>query len=632
MPVVSAELPEAAIAQLRKRADVTYVEDDNEWHALSQTAPWGINRIHAPSAWSVATGAGVNVAVLDSGIDYDHEDLAGNFDGGINWVGKGAKKDGSTDPARYNDVYGHGTHCAGTIAAVNNGIGVVGVAPEARIWAVKVLGDNGYGSWTDIAQGVEWCIEKGDIRVISMSLGGDYSSTLENACAAAYAANILIVASAGNDAGAVGYPAAYDSVMAVSSINSYDQLASSSNRGPEIELAAPGVGVLSTVPGDGYATKNGTSMACPHVSGVAALLWQSMSSASSIWNQLTSTAEDIGLTSDQQGSGLVDAAGAVGISQVTDLVITSVLAPEIVVEGAPEQVYVYVVVKNMGNQDVAAGVGVTLKDITESITTGTETTSSTLAPGDSEMLTLPYTTSLSIGEHTIEASHDLADDNPTNDSMTATVMIEASFRDIAITAVSAPSSAMQGDVVSVDVTVENVGNRNFWGVISVDLKDGEVLIDTKTVDILYAGRSTVVSFDWDTTTAGPGEHTLTASHDVIDDNESNDSGTTTVDITEPGGVEQMYASVVFATAGPHLKTIITVEESDQTPVAGIEVYATLDGEPLPVAVTDSAGQVTYTLKGGASSDHPVLVYDLLDTRDPAAYVAAGLPVTGLWRP
>jgi len=245
---------------------------------------------------------------------------------------------------------------------------------------------------------------------------------------------------------------------------------------------------------------------------------------------------------------------------------------------------------------------------------------------------LPYTTSLSIGEHTIEASHDLADDNPTNDSMTDTIMVEASFRDIAITAVSAPYSAVRGDVVSVDVTVENVGNRNFWGVISVDLTDGAVLIGTKTISILCAGRSTVVSFDWDTTTAGPGEHTLTASHNVIDDNESNDSETTTVEVTEPGSVNHMYASVVFATAGPHLKTIITVEDSDQTPVEGIEVYAELDGEQLPVAVTDSAGQVTYTLKGGASSAHDVLVYDLFDLRDPVGYVAAGLPVTGLWRP
>jgi len=245
---------------------------------------------------------------------------------------------------------------------------------------------------------------------------------------------------------------------------------------------------------------------------------------------------------------------------------------------------------------------------------------------------LPYTTSLSIGEHTIEASHDLADDNPTNDSMTDTVMIEASFRDIAITSVSAPYSAVQGDLVSVDVTVENVGNRNFWGTMSVDLTDGAVLIGTKTISILCAGRSTVVSFDWDTTTAGPGEHTLTASHNVIDDNESNDSETTMVEVTEPGSVKQMYASVVFATAGPHLKIAIAVEESDQTPVAGIEVHAELDGELLPVAVTDSAGQVTYTLKSGASSAHDVLVYDLLDTRDPAAYVAAGLPVTGFWRP
>jgi hypothetical protein len=386
--------------------------------------------------------------------------------------------------------------------------------------------------------------------------------------------------------------------------------------------------ILSTVPGDGYAMKSGTSMACPHVSGVAALLWESMDSASSIWTQLAITAQDIGLSPEEQGFGLVNATAAVGASQeVTDLGVIYIHAPHYIVPGT-EGTFI-VQVKNMGTQEVGAGVYVTLEDITDSITIGTKYISSNIEPGNFQNVVFYYATS--IGEHILEASLDLDDDNPLDNSMTSTVQIEPAFVDIAISDVSAPASAVQGDVVVVDVTVENRGN--YWVYdIDVDLKDGEYLIGTETISPLIPGTSTVLSFDWDTTTAGPGEHTLTASHNVIDDNESNDSGTTTVEVIEPGIVEHMYAGVAFTTAGPHLKTIITVEESDQTPVAGIEVYAELDGELLPVAVTDSAGQVTYTLKSGASSAHDVLVYDLLDTRDPAVYVAAGLPVTGLWRP
>jgi subtilisin len=631
MPVVSAELPEAAIAQLQRRADVTYVEDDGEWQAMNQSSPWGINHIYAPIAWSEATGAGVDVAVLDSGIDYDHEDLAGNVAGGVNWVGKHPKRDGSMDPSLYDDVLGHGTHCAGTIAAVNNGIGVVGVAPEARIWAVKVLGDNGRASWTDVAQGVEWCIDKGDIRVISMSLGGSYSTTLDNACAAAYAANILIVACAGNAGGAVEYPAAYESVMAISAINSSNQLAGFSNFGPEIDLTAPGVGVLSTVPENGYSSWSGTSMACPHVSGVAALLWESMSSASGIWNQLTSTAQDINLPSDQQGFGLVDAAAAVGAPQeITDLAIMPIFAPQTMLENTTA--YVFLDVKNTGNQDVAAGVSVTLEDITDAITIGTGTTSY-LTPGDREGFAFPYT-ARNVGEHTLLASHDLDDDNSTNDIQTCTVLVEEAIKDIAITSVSAPSSAVQGEEVPVDVTVKNVGNWPVYSDIVVTLEDTSDIatIGNQTVSRLNPGESTTLSYTWDTTTASLGNHTLTASHDVIDDNESNDFETTTVDVIESGSVKYMYASVDFLTAGPHLKVIITVEESDQTPVEGIEVYAELDSAQLPVTVTDSVGQVMYTLRRGASSDHDVVVYDLFDIRDPAVYVPAGLPVTGLWRP
>jgi len=315
LPVISATLPQPAINQLQKRFDIVYIEDDVELHAVTEDTPWGIARIGAPGAWGTATGSGQDVAVLDTGIDFDHPDLKANIAGGVNFAGRHPVRDGSTDSRYWNDVYGHGTHCAGTIAAIHNDDGVVGVAPNANLWAVKVLGDNGMGWTSDIVQGIEWCVQHGGIEVISMSLGGGGTTTLQEACDVAYyEKDILIVAAAGNDGGPVGYPAAYGSVMAISAVDATDLLASWSNRGPEIELAAPGVGIRSTIPDGYYGIGSGTSMACPHVAGVAALLWELGGSAATIRADLKTTAEDLGDPGwdPKYGYGLVNAYNAVG--------------------------------------------------------------------------------------------------------------------------------------------------------------------------------------------------------------------------------------------------------------------------------------------------------------------------------
>jgi len=312
LPLVSARLPENLIAKLKDRAEIAYAEDDIIMYAIQQQTPWGVDRIDADLVWPTNnTGIGVDVAILDTGIDYDHPDLVKNIAGGVNFAGWWWV-DGSTYRYYWDDRNGHGSFCAGVVAAANNSIGVVGVAPGASLWAVKVLGDTGSGYVSDIIQGLEWCAENG-IEVASMSFGGGYSKSLENACNTTYAAGVLLVAAAGNEyGGAVSYPAAYGSVIAVSATDNSDAIAGFSSVGPEVELAAPGVGIKSTYKNGGYALGDGTSMACPHVAGTAALVWAGTNA--DVRARLQQTAEDIGLTANQQGYGLVDAAKAAAVA------------------------------------------------------------------------------------------------------------------------------------------------------------------------------------------------------------------------------------------------------------------------------------------------------------------------------
>ena len=315
-PMVMASLTDAEIDALRKNGNVAAVEEDAPCYALgdlliegqpsplAETVPAGVAQIRAPAAWDCSRGKAIKVAVVDTGIDGTHPDLAANYKGGTSFV------PAESTPMDFNS---HGTHCAGTIGAAINGAGVVGVAPAAYLYAVKVLDKTGSGQFSWIISGIDWCISHG-IRIVSMSLGGGSApAALETMCNTAWSKGLLLVAAAGNSGpgpNTVGFPAKYKNVIAVSAIDGSNVIASFSSRGPEVELCAPGVNVLSTIPGGGHGSKSGTSMACPHVSGAAAVVWGAhrLSNNETIWNLLASTADNLGVPGwdKEHGYGRVD--------------------------------------------------------------------------------------------------------------------------------------------------------------------------------------------------------------------------------------------------------------------------------------------------------------------------------------
>ncbi len=309
VPAIAARLSPQAVEALEKNPKVRYVEADGEVFALDQTVPWGIDRVfgdetYSFSTWGTSTGKGISVAILDTGIDGTHEDL--DVASGWNTLEKNEE---------WGDGDGHGTHVAGTVAALDNKVGVVGVGPEIGLYAVKVLDDGGGGTVSSVVGGIEWAVGQG-IPVLNMSLGsGTSSQTLKDACDTAFADGHLLVASAGNSGNPggrgdnVGYPAAYESVIAVAASTINDTRASYSSTGPAVELIAPGSSILSTLPGNSYGTYSGTSMASPHVAGVAALVKAANPDLSNaeIRQILRDTAEDLGLSSNHQGYGLARA-------------------------------------------------------------------------------------------------------------------------------------------------------------------------------------------------------------------------------------------------------------------------------------------------------------------------------------
>ncbi|NHN58865.1 MULTISPECIES: S8 family peptidase [Halorussus] len=321
---VTVRLPKRAATALERNPNIRYVEENGTMEAFAQTLPWGVDRVDAEVAHAEGeTGEGADIAIVDTGIDDDHPDLQANVGAGESFVscGSGGLTGNCTFYGNSNDCNeswsddnDHGTHCAGIADAVNDAEGVRGVSTRATLHAVKVLDCAGSGTFSDIAAGVEYVADQG-WDVASLSLGGDSGSqTLKDAVEYATNNGVFVAVAAGNPGpctDCVKYPAKYEEVVAVSATNQSDELAEFSAQGPEVDIAAPGAEIYSTVPG-GYDTYDGTSMACPHVAGAAGQLMANGLSNAEARDELESTAEDIGLSSNEQGHGLLDAAAALG--------------------------------------------------------------------------------------------------------------------------------------------------------------------------------------------------------------------------------------------------------------------------------------------------------------------------------
>lgn len=305
MPLIVAKLSGAAAQALSNNPNIEYIEEDGMVQAIGQETPWGVIDVNGTDAHQFGvTGAGINIGVIDTGIDYSHEDL--QVSGGVTFV------EGTSN---YMDDNGHGTHVAGTIAAVNNIAGVIGVSPQVNLYAIKVLDQYRNGNYSDVVAGIEWSISN-HMDIVNMSIGGSTASrTLQKAIDHAYNSGILLIAAAGNSGydkrGTILYPARYNSVIAVGAVDQQNNRATFSSVGKELELMAPGMNILSTIPG-GYGYDSGTSMAAPHVTGVAALVWEVNPELSNfqIRKVLNESATMLG-DSFYYGNGLVNAFEAV---------------------------------------------------------------------------------------------------------------------------------------------------------------------------------------------------------------------------------------------------------------------------------------------------------------------------------
>jgi subtilisin family serine protease len=367
--VVSVRVPVgqecAALSALRQKRGVTFAEldyavraaaapdpDDPEW-----PAQWGPAKINAPSAWSVTTGTSdVVVAVLDTGARLSHEDLTENL-----WTNPGEiPKNGIDDDVngkvddfwgwhffhewawngteyaylarednRIDDDNGHGTHVSGIAGAeINNGVGIAGMAGGSRLMMVKVLDQYGNGWYSDLAQGIVYAVDSG-ADVINLSVGGRFpSESLRQAVDYAHAHGVLAAAAVGNVAedgyDGVLYPAAYEDVLAVTATDQSDAPAAFSNYGPEVDVGAPGKDIYSTWHVRDYLFESGTSMAAPHASGLAALVWSARPdlTVAQVTEIITNTAADVNVDTqpgwdEYLGWGRIDAGRALWMTTHT---------------------------------------------------------------------------------------------------------------------------------------------------------------------------------------------------------------------------------------------------------------------------------------------------------------------------
>jgi len=497
---VPADRLERVLAALNRNPNIEFAEKDPIAQAvLTPNDPqygnqWHLPKIKSPQAWDITTGARDTViAILDTGIAYNHPDLKGKILQGYNFIG------GNTNAA---DDQGHGTLVSGAAAALsNNGIGVAGVAWNNLILPVKVLDSKGSGSHSTIANGITYAADNG-ARIINLSLGSTSGSrTLERAVNYAWNRNSILVAAAGNNGNStLFYPAAYANVIGVSALNSSDTLPSWSSFGSHVSVSAPGVSILTTTVSGSYGYASGTSLASPLVAGVAALVAGSTPQLTNaeVRSIVESTATDLGAAGYDiyYGHGRVDAhaavvaaAGSIVDDITAPLVRISSPAPGATVSGTVDVLV-----------DATDDVGVTRIEL--------YVDGSLLASSASASVAFAWnTTTAADGVRVLEArAYDAAGNVGSSGNVSVTVAnasggtVDATPPQVAIT------SPADGATVSRNVKIDVVASDDV-GVVLIELFINGRRVGTST--------SSTASFSWNTNREPRGEHLLQAyAHDA----------------------------------------------------------------------------------------------------------------------
>ena len=600
----SGNISPVSLEELKQDPRVLYIEQDQKMYAFDhdQTLPTGINRIDAEPSDSSNLGSAVTIAVIDTGIDLDHPDL--NVVHSTNCSGGGPF--GGNCGNGGDDDNGHGTHVAGTAAGVNNHIGVVGVAPGADLWAVKVLDKRGSGYMSWIVAGIDYVTANADVvNVANMSLGCECSSpALDDAITASVAAGVTYVVAAGNsdkDASTFS-PANHPDVITVSALadsngmcgggggnTSYgadDTLATFSNYGSDVEIAAPGVDIYSTLPG-GYGTYSGTSMASPHVTGAAALIVADNPSftPSDVLTTLLNNSVPQGQACNGDGDG--------GFSESTG-------------DGSPEPL-AYV-----GNSitPIADVTDPNISNVDSSFTSDSATiTWDTDEPATS---LVKYSTDHSYGppvsnsnyvtSHSIELTG-LSSSTPYHFMVTSVdgSTNSASSADTHFTTASPPALvSISVSPVNPSITEGSTQQFTITGTYS-DLTNKVLTADSwESSDTTYG----TVNADGLATGTTAGSTTIKAIYGSLEDTTTLTVTTAPEDPTSTGVFLIDYLTYGGKDGDKHLDIIITIIDNFDDPVSGASVSIELFRDDLPItsgtATTTTDGIVTFSLKNAAS--------------------------------